>query len=188
MASHKRFILLVLVVTLFAVSPAAAETELVPTRYGMGISFGLAYDPTNQVDFALLSGVVLFDYDRVWPHRAPKALRFKVEGSAGVITSPQPRGIASANILALYFLDRFATPTLRPYVEAGIGVIFTDFQVEGQGLRLNFNPQAGLGVEIGDTSAPPWYLACRGHHVSNGGLYSDNRGINSVVFLLGKYF
>ncbi len=165
-----------------------AEEEYVPTRYGMGGNFGLVYDPGGDYDFAQVSGFALFDYDAVWPHRAPEALRFKVEANAGATVEPRVRAIVSANMLALYYFDFLRTGTFRPYGEAGIGLIYTDFQVDGQGLRVNFNPQLGIGAEIDCGSGPPWFAALRLHHISNAGLHKDNRGINSVVIQFGFFF
>lgn len=157
--------------------------EAVPDRFGGAVVFGHAYDP-EAIDFVLLSGVALFDYDRIWPHLAPEALRFKVEGSLGGTVESSKRGIASVNMLAFYYLDRLRTTALRPYAEAGIGLIYTDFRVSGQGLRINFNPQAGIGMELGEHG----FAAFRLHHLSNGDLYRDNRGINSVLLQVGRYF
>lgn len=174
---------------LFAVSagPAGAQEDAVPPRYVLGGSLGMTYDPNNDIDFVLLSGAALLDYDRIWPHRAPEPLRFKMEGSAGLTTAPHTRAVVSANILALYFLQKWETPTMRPYVEAGIGLIYTDFQVDGQGLRVNFNPQAGIGSEF-DLGGESWFAAFRLHHLSNGQLHRENRGINSVLFQVGRFF
>lgn len=165
-----------------------AADEYVPTRYGMGGNLGLVYDPGGDYDFVQLNGFALFDYDAVWPHRAPEALRFKVEANAGATVEPRVRAIVSANMLALYYFDFWRTANLRPYGEAGIGLIYTDFQVKGQGLRVNFNPQLGIGTEIGCGNGPPWFAALRLHHVSNAGLHKDNRGINSVVLQVGFFF
>lgn len=167
---------------------AGAAAEYPPTRYSLMANVGQSYSPTNDIDYVTVSAAALFDYDRVWAHRAPEALRFKVEGTAGMTTAPRRRGVASANILALCFLDRWATSGLRPYVEAGIGVIYTDFQVDGQGLRVNFNPQAGVGVEFGRDGAPCWFAALRLQHLSNGGLHEDNRGVNSIMAQFGRFF
>ncbi|NLV23728.1 MAG: acyloxyacyl hydrolase [Deltaproteobacteria bacterium] len=168
--------------------PAISQGEgTVPTRYGIGFNYGMVYDPGNEIDFVQGCGFALFDYDAVWPHRAPEPLRFKVETDLGVITEPRTRAILSVNVLALYYLDWFRTATLRPYAEAGIGLIYTDFQAQGQGLRINFNPQAGLGADIDLGRGGLWFAALRAHHVSNAGLDEDNRGINSVVFSIGKY-
>lgn len=165
-----------------------AAAELIPPRYALAVGAGKTYSPTNDIDFALLSAVALFDYDRVWPHRAPEPLRFKVEGTAGMTTAPRSRAVISANMLALYFCDRLASERFRPYAEAGIGLSYTDFQVDGQGLRVNFNPQAGIGTEITAGDGPPWYTAIRLYHLSNGGLHHENRGMNAVVLQVGRFF
>ncbi|MFA5514728.1 MAG: acyloxyacyl hydrolase [Desulfuromonadales bacterium] len=176
--------LLFFLLLLFAALPAAARgEEKVATRFGGAAAFGHAYDPEN-IDFLLVSGVALFDYDRVWPHRAPPPLRFKVEATLGLTTAPRSRAMASGNMIALYYLDSLRTEALRPYAEAGIGLIYTDYRVAGQGLRINFNPQAGIGTEIGGD----WYAAFRIHHLSNANLHRDNRGSNSLLLQIGRYF
>jgi hypothetical protein len=91
-------------------------------------------------------------------------------------------------MLALYYLDFISTPQLRPYSEGGIGVVYTDFQVKGQGSRFNFNPQIGIGMEFKADSGPPYFGAVRLSHISNAGLHEDNRGVNSVIFLVGRFF
>jgi hypothetical protein len=168
----------------------AEETELqyLPTRYGIAIMGGNTYAPENDMTFALLSGFVLFDYERVWHHKAPDPLRFKVEFNAGATTRPATRAVISSGIFALYYLKSLSTDVLRPYVEGGIGAIYTDFQIKGQGLRFNFNPQMGIGTEIKSRSGVSFFSALRLHHISNGGLHHDNRGINSVVLIVGRFF
>lgn len=186
----KQFLLVpaVLALTLLVAGRAPAADAPVPIRFSLAAVAGQSYTPTNDREFLLLSAATLFDYERVWPHRAPEALRFKVEGSAGLSTAPRTRAVVSGNIFALYYLDGLRTAALRPYAEAGIGLIYTDFQEKDQGLRLNFNPQAGLGVEIGDDDTSPWFAAIRLHHLSNGELHRDNRGINSLMVQIGKFF
>lgn len=163
-------------------------TNMVPTRYGLAMSLGNTYDPNKEIKFLLLSGFILYDYDQVWPHPAPQPLRFKVEYNLGSTIKPQNRVITSVGMQALYYLDNFASLRLRPYVEAGIGVIYTDFQIKGQGLRINFNPQAGIGTEFRTCTGPSFLATLRLHHVSNGELHKDNRGFNSVILLIGQLF
>ncbi|MEW6379709.1 MAG: acyloxyacyl hydrolase [bacterium] len=162
--------------------------DFVPSRYGFALILGNTYNPENDIRFSLISGFALYDYDRIWHHPAPAPLRFKVEGSLGATTSPRTRAVASCGIMALYYLDKFATQRLRPYGEAGIGIIYTDFRVKGQGLRINFNPQAGFGTEFLTGSGSPFFTTLRLHHISNGDLYKDNRGVNAVVLVLGYFF
>lgn len=157
-------------------------------RYGLGLGYGLGYDPGDAENFVLATGFALFDYEAIWPHAAPEALRFKTEAALGGTTQRSPKLMASVSGLALYYLDGLRTPTIRPYVEAGVGVIYTGHKVAGQGSSLNFNPQAGLGIELsGPTSMPIW-LSLRLHHISNAGLHKDNRGVNSALLQAGWYF
>lgn len=160
----------------------------VPTRYGAGVVAGASYNPRG-VSFLMINGFALYDYDRVWRHLAPEPLRFKVEGNAGIaFFESEVKLTVAADMLALLYLGIPGKPRVRPYGEAGIGIIYTDFRVEGQGLRVNFNPQAGVGMEFDTAAAGTWYAAVRLHHVSNANLADENRGINSLVVTLGRFF
>jgi len=164
------------------------RSEVVEPRYGMGLGVALAYDPSDARDFATVTGFALYDYDAIWPHRAPESLRFKVEGSLGGTLRSPPEILASVGFLALYYLDGLSSRFVRPYIEGGVGLIYTEYKVKEQGTRLNFNPQAGVGIEFaGDHNLQPW-MSVRLHHLSNAGLSSDNRGVNSLVINMGWFF
>ena len=127
--------------------------------------------------------------------RAPEQLRFKVEGNAGTAIAPEIRAMISIEMLALYYLDFLSGLTLTPYVEGGIGLIYTDFQVrdpdppyESQGSRFNFNPVVGIGLEFKPDTGAPFFGTVRLSHISNGGLHDENRGVNSVVLMVGRFF
>ena len=167
---------------------SAPEEKAAPTRYGLAVEFGNTYDPSTDISFLLANGFVLFDYGAFWHQDRPRELRFKIEGSAGASVRPDVKAMASLGIAALYYLDMFAGKELRPYVEGGIGGIYADFRVKGQGLRFNFNPQLSLGAEWGRDEGSNLFTAIRLHHVSNAGLHKDNRGMNSVVLQVGRFF
>ncbi len=184
----------------FTVSPqlSTAEdsvTDNVPTRYGMSVVWGKTFDPVSDINFLQLSGFIMWDYDRIWRHWAPDPLRFKIEGTAGATTSPETRAMISVEMLALYYLDFIPGSNPIPYVEGGIGVIYTDFQVEdpeppgeSQGSRVNFNPLIGIGLEFKPDSGAPFFATVRLSHISNGNLNSENRGVNSIVLMIGRFF
>ncbi|EMG38294.1 Lipid A 3-O-deacylase (PagL) [Desulfocurvibacter africanus PCS] len=188
-----RRIILVVLISLGAVTVTASmaqgqDAAHVPTRCGAALAVGNDYTPNSDIGLALIYGFAQFDYDAVWPHRAPDPLRFKVEASAGLTTWPYRRAVASAGIMAQYYLGSLASDSLRPYAEAGIHAIYTDFREEGQGLRFNFNPQAGIGTDILRDNGPDLFIALRAHHISNAGLDDDNTGINSLLLMFGTYF
>jgi len=171
-----------------AVTPkpdASRAPALEPTRAGLAVSCGISYSPSG-VDFCLLTGIFLFDYDRVWPHKAPESLRFRVEYSLGAIVAPETRLMTSANMIAQFYYPGTSAGGVRPYLGGGIGIIYTDFKVEGQGLKLNFSSLLGAGVEFGPD--PALFLDVRLHHISNGGLDEENTGVNSIQLMLGRYF
>jgi lipid A 3-O-deacylase len=190
----QRIILFFFIVPLFVLSYQkqlfAGEVPVsdVPNRYGMTVVTGNSYDPRNDITFAQISGFALFDHEKIIPHRAPEALRFKIEGSLGSITRPEKRLIVSANIISLYYINILATKTFKPYMEGGIGGIYTDYNFEGQGTRFNFNPQLGVGTEINTASGKPFLMSLRLYHVSNAGLHKDNRGFNAVTLHVGRFF
>jgi hypothetical protein len=179
-------LLLHIATTCFAVDVTSA-IDIEP-RYSLAGNLANTYSLGNEIHFAQLVGAAIYDYDQVWPHRTPDPLRFKVEAAVGLASTPHTRAAVSINMLALYFLEPLTTATLHPYFEAGIGLIYTDFQVEGQGLRYNFNPQMGIGSEIVSATGTTYFCATRLHHVSNCGLDDDNHGINSILFQFGRFF
>jgi len=162
--------------------------EKIAPRYGLGLSLGIGYDPSDAQNFMSLTGFALYDYDDIWPHRAPDQLRFKLECSLGGTVRSDSDFMASAGFLALYYLDSLSSSFFRPYIEGGVGLIFTEYKVKGQGSRLNFNPQAGLGMELTPASGSSFWMSLRVHHISNAGINKDNRGINSLVFQMGRHF
>lgn len=184
-------LLLMLLVSLLSPNKISAEEnkdEYAPTRYGLAFTTGNTYNPTDNIGFYMMSGFSLYDYEKVWKHKAPEPLRFKVEGNIGVANDSKTRLVASMNIFALHYLDLITNQTFRPYIEGGVGIIYTDFQVKGQGLRINFNPQLGLGTEIKLKPGSTFFFSLRLHHISNGGIDDENRGINSVMCMLGYLF
>jgi lipid A 3-O-deacylase len=161
-----------------------ALTGKTPHETAIAIYGGTSYD-WSDMSFCMASAQVLFDYESIWPHRAPDGLGIRLEASAGSARGTEFSGerfITSGNFLAVYEFGSPKEKTVVPYVEGGVGLIYTDFQRHDQAYRLNFNPVAGAGIRMG-----PTFLVLRLHHLSNGGLSHDNRGINSVVLGLGIY-
>ena len=167
-----------------------SSTQFVPTKSGISLNSGYTYDPSDNIFFLQVSLFRLYDYDRIWKHKAPDNLRFKVEGSLGsaLLDGNDARFIANTGVLALLYLNRLETDLIKPYLEAGIGIIYTDYRVKGQDYRLNFNPQAGIGIEFKRKGKQNRFVSLRMHHISNGGMGSINRGQNSIVFAFGQYF
>jgi len=158
-----------------------------PVRYGVALLGGAAYDP-DHIDLVIIQGAMLLDYAQVAWHDAPNYLKMKFELNAGLTLDSKKRALVSLNMLALRYFRSFSGVGYTPYVEAGIGVIYTDYQVQDQGLRFNFNPQAGAGFEYRLSDGGAVTTSLRLHHLSNGSLYKDNRGVNSALLQIGYLF
>lgn len=159
-----------------------------PPRKSMSLIYGQSYDPNNRHDFLLLSAQWRWAYEDFWVHEAPDTLYFRLEAAAGLRVKTEERGVISCGMFAQRYIDRFSTESYRPYIDGGIGIIYTDFQNKNQGLRVNFNPRVSLGVDITTQQGTLWFTALRLYHVSNAGLHDNNRGINAAMIVVGRYF
>jgi lipid A 3-O-deacylase len=164
-----------------------AKDPPLPTQYGASVEYDYAFDPPPNPSFMLARVFAIFDYGSVWHQDCPNTLRFKVEAAAGSTLNPGNDLIVSVNMLALKYPFKLG-PGLRPYVEGGIGVIYTQFRVPGQGLHFNFNPLLGVGCEMPQADGKNFFATIRLHHLSNAELNHNNRGVNSLGLQIGRFF
>ncbi len=179
-------IISVLVLLQWAVAVRAEEIGLIkgPVSRGLGVSYGQNWSPhTDDIRFTTADVFWVYDRDPFFPYKASPVLNWILEAQAGATVDGPAKLILSAGVLVKLLLTT-EPDSAGIYALGGIGVIYTGFKVEGQGLNFNFNPQFGFGVDI----LKKYYVQLRWHHVSNGGLNENNTGINSVVIHSGVYF
>lgn len=110
-----------------------------------------------------------------------------VESSSGRLTGYwdtaytywQTNKTASNNSLSLtpVFVYEFAGETVKPYVEAGIGVaLFSDTELDDQDLGSSFQFEDRLGVGLRFNGHE---VGLRAMHYSNAGLNSANDGVEN---------
>jgi hypothetical protein len=134
------------------------------------------------MDFISIHLSALFDRDPFFTYKPARRLRWLLEVQSGSTVHHPRRFLASTGMLVRAQIE--PASRITGYALAGIGIIYTDFQVKGQGLRINFNPQFGFGVDIDKKM----YFQIRWFHISNGGLQENNTGVNHWVLLSGFYF
>lgn len=176
--------------TLCVEARAGEPKREMPIQAGFSVSLGHIYNPGQERgQFVMATGMLLVNHEKFPPFPASDAFRFKLEASLGKGSEASPGFMVSGNFLTLYYVDALATDVLRPYVEAGVGLIAVEEKWAGQGTTLNFNPLAGIGVEFalhGDQRR--YFFSGRLFHVSNGGLHKDNRGLNAFILSTGVIF
>lgn len=89
---------------------------------------------------------------------------------------------------ALFVRLVFGEHTLRPFMEAGEGVVYTDLRKQDLGTRLQFTSTIGGGLEYDIRPDMAVGFQTRFRHMSNAGMASSNPGINTVFGLFGITF
>ncbi len=166
------------------------ETQYDPTRYGVMLSVSNTSTMDEDIDLLRASLFVSFDYDKIWRHWAPENLRWKLEFTTGMTTSPFSRNVTSLVMIAQYYFpdEGWTKYKIRPFVEGGVGLAYADFQIEGQGSRWMGNPQLGVGSDF-VVFDQDLFLTLRFYdHFSNAGVDDENRGLNFITASLGYYF
>src|SRR6185369_14151519 len=93
-------------------------------------SLSSCYDPNFKLSSVLASVSAWYDHGTLWDRVRSGSKVFKLEGVAGSLVRPELRGVASLNMMSMYYPGFMENGRFRPYMEAGIGVIYTDYQVE----------------------------------------------------------
>jgi hypothetical protein len=77
---------------------------------------------------------------------------------------------------------------LRPFLEGGEGILYTDLRKQRYGTRVQFSSQIGAGFEYQINPDLACSFAARLRHTSNAGLASSNPGVNTLFGLIGLTF
>lgn len=98
----------------------------------------------------------------------------------------------SATLTGLSALGRWvfdASSRVKPYVEAGVGVLGGETKFRQTDCDVNFILQGGVGALVFLTPRAAITAGYRFHHVSNADACDQNLGLNSSLFILGvSYF
>jgi lipid A 3-O-deacylase len=110
-----------------------------------------------------------------------------IEPIMNIVTHPD----ANAEVGCSFFLkySQKITSRIAPYIEGGLGMVYTTQHTHEQGTQYNFLTQAGIGLQFFLTDQ--WALTggYRFRHLSNAGIDEDNEGINHHFGLVGvSYF
>lgn len=159
-----------------------------PDKNGLALQLANNYDPNFNITSVTTNFSLHYDHGQLWDDVRSGNKELKLEGVLGALVRPDVRLMVSIGMLYAYYPDLVDTKGFRPYVEAGIGGIYTDYRVDGAAYRLNFNPQLGIGAVIPFEDGGSGFLGFRLHHISNGRTNSDNQGVNSLLIQVGRYF
>jgi opacity protein-like surface antigen len=112
---------------------------------------------------------------------------FLVEPLVNVVINPDTNAEVGCSFLLKY--SGKITSRIAPYVEGGLGMIYTTQHTHEQGTQFNFTSQAGIGLQFFVNDC--WALTggYRVRHMSNADIDDDNSGIDHHFALIGmSYF
>ena len=135
---------------------------------------------------AELSFFALLDRDRK-PSGSPlKFAAVKINVTAGMTMTPEPKAIASLGFGLVWYFPRWRE--IEPFVELGSGVVYTDFEVPDRDDRFNLNPRSALGIEYSFSSSSKAIFAVRYDGFCSADFDHDNEGIGLLSFEVGTFF
>ncbi len=97
----------------------------------------------------------------------------------------RPDGGYSAGVATLVRYNFRSLRTVTPYIEAGGGIGYLNFDLRDQSDGVIFYPQFGAGLRLPISDRMSLNLGYRLHHMSNAGIHDRNNSINANLFLLG---
>jgi hypothetical protein len=193
----RRLVALASLAVLLVISPAhAAEDGDDPLfrvrEWSVRVAGGV--DPTNIIQYYGLHGAVGF---RLWS-TADRWLaarnitgRWIIEPWAAYLDDSHGKRQEKAwelGVSPLFAKLTFTDATVRPFVEGGLGILYSDLRKQGMGTQMQFTSQVGAGIEYQVRSDLSLTFAARFRHMSNAGIHGGNPGLNLLYGLVGVTF
>ena len=191
----------VCMLVLFTVSPVWSGTEKTPPEekshkwlreVGLLIGYGEAPLDSRSGHYEVIPILPQFGFN-INPlaeklHIKPRGiLECVVEPLMNVVINPDTNAEVGCSFFLKY--SDHITSRIAPYVEGGLGMVYTTQHTREQGTQYNFISQVGVGLQFFLNEKFALTGGYRYRHMSNAGLDHPNRGINHHFALLGlSYF
>jgi len=165
----------------FVVPPATAAEPPPVGSYELGLQSGYFFGMTNNsqsVTFLPRLGRVM------WTDAGarPGAITFGIEGLFTRFFESNEAMELGGGPMLRYWMVRDG---IEPYVEVGVGMLYSDLKHFSLGSRILFEADGAVGVQL-----PFWerFAASAGYrfrHISNAGQSPSNPGLNGNIFAIG---
>ncbi len=154
--------------------------------------YGTASLEKKSADYEVIPILPQFGFD-INPlaeklHIIPRGtIEFITEPIMNVVISPDYNAELGVSLL-LRYSDNI-TERIAPFIEGGVGMVYTTQHTHEQGTQYNFLSQIGAGLQCFLNEKFALTGSYRFRHMSNAGITDDNSGINHHFFLVGvSYF
>ena len=110
-------------------------------------------------------------------------LSFGVEPMVGIVLADDTD--FEASVLPLVHIQPTGLRTWYPFLEGGIGVLYTSVDGFGLGSDFHFRDEVGVGMRYRAASGRAWSLSYRYRHISHADIFGDeNDGLNTHFLVL----
>ena len=186
------FVFCVLLLTSFA----SAESGTAPDTphkwfrsFGFTTGYGVASLDKNNDDYEVVPLLLQFSID-INPiaeklHIKSKItdLELLIEPLANVVVRPGANAEIGCSFPLRYSVR--LSSWFSPYVEVGLGFLYTTQHVHEQGSQFNFTTQLGIGTQFTLSDHYALTAGYRFRHMSNAGLSTPNRGVDFHFGVIG---
>jgi len=190
-------LIVIYMLLIFAVSPVWSESKSTPPaetphkwlkEIGFLTGYGTASLEKKSADYDVIPILPRFGFD-INPLKGNIGgdLELIAEPIMNIVISPDANAEFGASCLLKY--SAHITARIAPYIEGGIGMVYTTQHTHEQGTQFNFLPQVGGGLQFFLNKNIALTGGYRYRHLSNAGMSDDNSGINHHFVLVGmSYF
>jgi len=189
---HFRRWVIVLFVCAMTPAAAAADEPFAVREWGVRAAGGL--DPSNVIQYYALHPFVGFSLwkkaDR-WLAERDVTGRWIIEPSVAYVRDDHGKHQTSSfeiGVSPLFARLTFGERAVRPFIEGGEGLIYTDLRKQHLGTRVQFSSQFGVGLEFPLDDDRSLTFGARIRHISNAGLAGTNPGITMFFGMIGVTF
>jgi opacity protein-like surface antigen len=168
----------------WAGDPIAAGVKDVGVGGTISLSHGTRDDFDTVTGLQLLPHVGYVASDVMGPEWLRGNLEVMIEPTLMYLDS----AVGSSTVVGLSALARWILTgkgRLRPYFEAGVGVLLGETALQQTDCDVNFLLQAGPGILLVLSDTTALTVGYRFQHISNASLCSFNPGINSSALYVG---
>jgi hypothetical protein len=159
-----------------------------------GVRAGGGANASSVIQYYALhpyAGLALWDPASKWFDKYGIAALWMIEPWVAYVNDdhgPHKTDSFEIGLNALFIRLVYGDAVLRPFVEGGEGVVYTDLRKQDLGTRVQFTSTIGAGLEYEIRPDLAVGFQVRLRHMSNAGMASSNPGINTVYGLVGLTF
>ena len=152
----------------------------------MSFRFAYGYGDQDALDFYTFGPRVAYDFPDFVPAILGNRIRLAIEATGSWIHGHNQNGDGEFAFSPLIFNYRYDTGSFFvPYVEGGEGIVLTTLSHMHIGGPFEFSSQGGGGFDLFFSHENALSFDVRLRHISNLGIYNENRGLNTVFFTIG---